>query len=760
MLKGLLRKLDNALTFQTPESTTLPDEPNTQEVGVYSDLFAFNGINRDPFNPDDLIGNKGSKIYQKMMRDDQVKAVVNFKRGFAISRKWFFDVQEDNAKHEEQAEFFTFTLNNINGNFSDVLWGISSALPNGFSASEIIWGGIEFKDKAMWGIDAIKLRPFDTVEFNIDKHGNILKVEQRIGGDLIEIPMDKVVHFVHQPDIDEIWGESDLRACYRNWWSKDILIKFWNIFIERHSTGFLKATVDRTLTADENASLKNLMNNVSARMSAILPMGVTLESMSPEDTDAFEKALIFHDKSIAKAVLVPNLLGISEQGDTGSFAQSKVQFDAFMMTINAQILRRLEDVINERIIRPLAWWNFATDDFPRFKFADLSDAQLNELMTTWGELIRNGAVKHSETDEEHIRKIMGFPEKAEIEEPEPGQIPPPPPNGPEGEDVPDDIPPADENMPTEQEMAELKKDNSFFLEGKSDEVKQLFQDKPWLERVDFQQIEDGFDDSGEEFEDDINDTLGRVHLSFEKQIKKITGGESSFANVDPKLVSTVRVQKSHKSELNRKAKKSLGVVFDAGTKSAEEELPSKFQSDDRQGLQKTQAEKYLSNRSFQFAGNYSADLDKAVQNVLSNAIKENATLEQTIDALNTNATVTKLLPRVDQNGKPINKPTQLEMIARTSITDAFNQSRQSFFGDPDLKGFIQAFEFSAILDNRTSDICNSNHTKIRVNWGDRVPPLHPNCRSILVPITAVDPWDGKQSKLTQKGEPLDGFKVG
>jgi SPP1 gp7 family putative phage head morphogenesis protein len=757
MLDGLMR------LFQAkPTEETLPPEPSTQEIGAYSDLFAFNGINRDPYNPDDLIGNKGKGIYKKMMRDDQVKGAMNFKRSSAISRKWFFDVEEDNAEHEEQAEFYKFALNNIQGNFSDVLWGITSALPNGFSLSEIIWGGIAFEDKAMWGITSIKLRPFDTIEFEIDIHGNILKVKQDINGKFVEIPMDKCMHFVHQPDIDEIWGESDLRACYRNWWSKDILIKFWNIFLERHSTGFMLATPDRNLTTDETTKLKKFMKNASARNSGILPSGVNFEMIAPQSTDAFEQALVFHDKSIAKTLLVPNLLGISEQGNTGSFAQSITQFNAYMMTIEAQILQRLEDVINERIIRPLAFWNFATDDFPRFKFSELSDAQLAEQMKAWGELVRNGAVTKSETDEAWVRKVMGAPEKAEAEEPAPGPIPPQEPeNEPTGEDIPDEIPPADENMPTQEEMAELIKDNSFFLESKSDEVKALFQDSPWLNRVDFQQIEDGMDNSQENFENDINDTLGRVHLSFEKQIAKVLkdSNTSTFANVKPQLISTVKVKPSHIAELKRKSSKNLKVVFDAGTKSAEEELPAQFQSDDRQGLQVTQAEKYLSNRSFQFAGNYSADLDKAIQNVLSNAIKENSTLEDVINALNTNETVKSQLPRIDKNGKPLNRPVQLERIARTSITDAFNQSRQSFFGDPDLKGFVQAYEYAAVLDNRTSDICESNNGKVRVNWSDRTPPLHFNCRSILVPVTAVDDWDGKQDNLAQKGEPATGFKV-
>lgn len=51
---------------------------------------------------------------------------------------------------------------------------------------------------------------------------------------------------------------------------------------------------------------------------------------------------------------------------------------------------------------------------------------------------------------------------------------------------------------------------------------------------------------------------------------------------------------------------------------------------------------------------------------------------------------------------------------------------------------IDAVEFSAVLDNRTSSVCEAMHgTHIKLEnavIGKNIPPLHPNCRSTILPV--------------------------
>ena len=70
----------------------LPDtgaKPMLGEIG-YADSILYTAKDFPKYNPDVLMQKKGRGIYKKMMLDDQVKAVLSFKRVAVISRKWYF----------------------------------------------------------------------------------------------------------------------------------------------------------------------------------------------------------------------------------------------------------------------------------------------------------------------------------------------------------------------------------------------------------------------------------------------------------------------------------------------------------------------------------------------------------------------------------------------------------------------------------------------------------------------------------------------
>lgn len=75
-------------------------------------------------------------------------------------------------------------------------------------------------------------------------------------------------------------------------------------------------------------------------------------------------------------------------------------------------------------------------------------------------------------------------------------------------------------------------------------------------------------------------------------------------------------------------------------------------------------------------------------------------------------------------------------MARTTTNDVYNRSHLDRYED---SGVVDGVQYSAHIDNRTSDICMMLNGTI---WGIgnkdiQVPPSHPNCRSRLIP------WFGK-----------------
>jgi SPP1 gp7 family putative phage head morphogenesis protein len=89
------------------------------------------------------------------------------------------------------------------------------------------------------------------------------------------------------------------------------------------------------------------------------------------------------------------------------------------------------------------------------------------------------------------------------------------------------------------------------------------------------------------------------------------------------------------------------------------------------------------------------------------------------------------------------EPYRIETLVRTNTTKAYNRGKVVEFADPELEGFVRAVQLSAILDTRTTDICRGADGKIIMLDDDETvkrltPPLHFNCRSVLVPVTEID----------------------
>lgn len=121
-------------------------------------------------------------------------------------------------------------------------------------------------------------------------------------------------------------------------------------------------------------------------------------------------------------------------------------------------------------------------------------------------------------------------------------------------------------------------------------------------------------------------------------------------------------------------------------------------------------------------GQWQRSLDGAVTSVLVNALQTGASIQDTIRALG------RVFPTFSK--------ARLENIARTESVAAYNQGRLASFRD---NPFVFAVQFSAVLDNRTTDICRDRDGLILGLTDPRleanIPPLHFQCRSTLVPIT-------------------------
>ena len=132
------------------------------------------------------------------------------------------------------------------------------------------------------------------------------------------------------------------------------------------------------------------------------------------------------------------------------------------------------------------------------------------------------------------------------------------------------------------------------------------------------------------------------------------------------------------------------------------------------------------------AGVLEEDVLEAVRSVMQASLREGAPLAQRMEYLRS------WEPKIAAMSQH-----RVEAIARTEITRADTMGRLiAMRGNPDVLGV----EFSAVLDSRTTDICEERHGLV-MSFDDprlpyNTPPLHVNCRSILLPATVYEYPDG------------------
>ena len=773
-----------AVFKQDSKVETLPEK----DVG-WSESSAIYTINDfEKYNPDDLIGRKGFDIYRKMMIDEQVKAVVKFKRDAVTSRDYIFELDGGKYGLSESEVDRRIALSNeiidqIQGSWMDAVNGIMSAIYNGFSMTEKVFGQIEFDGVTWWGLSKLKLKPYNTFYFSVDDFGEIIKVTQKIDGREQVIDEGKFIKYIVNPDVDEHYGSSELREAYRSWFSKDIIIKFRNMWLERHAGGFrmIQAKEGKTIQAGttEYTNLQNALNNINTSSGIILPNSVTLDSDYPSNNVAFKEAIDDSDTAIARALLVPNLLGVSPQGNVGSYSQSTNQLEAFLWTLEADAIR-LQEVINEQLFRQLGKVNFGDDGYPRFKFKPASGSKKLEIINAWKDLVSGGAVKHTDTDEKHLRDLLDFPEAGEEVKNDlqtegngeggqnsDGNLPD---NGNSGdsdlEEGNDGSAPLDDGG--EMSVDECVETDSTIIGKGLVEVSAF---SKALKRVNFAAIAKATDDTTEQFTERTASIMDSIVDDLITKAKE--GGDLSSDITEN--IKLLKVNPKLKRKLNTAQTAMLRSGFKEGIKNASSEVDKAKQSEFSRKINMERldliAEDYFKLTAFKITGNLTDDAVKLIEQAILNGARYDKTWQQVEkDIYQTFATKGMISPEqaVEALGEALgiaNPDARLRTIVRTGTFDAINTARQEYFNDPSLGGFVVGFEYSSILDDRTTQICRhldddnrGNHSKKWYEDNSKyTPPNHFNCRSLLIAVTTVD-----EATFVEGGEPTiepqDGFR--
>lgn len=656
-----------------------------------------------PYNPDDLWQKHGDySIYEDMLKDDQVSICSRLKKDLILGSG--FDIVVDGE--EDQKDIIEFIYKALDcdceGEFSNRLEEMLSCYDFGFSITEKIF---KKRDDGFITLKDLKTREPNSWLIYQDDHGNVIKFEQNTVAGEIEVPGHKLIHMIGNEKFQNPYGNSELRTCYAAWFAKRQVIRFYAIYLEKAASPIPVAKYPTNTPKETVNKIFNVIKAFQAKTAITLPKEFEIEFLESKTAgEAYSKALNIFNMFVGRALFVPDLLGLtgSETGG-GSYSLGKEQIKIFFMHINRR-RNYLQKMIQRHIIEPMVKFNFGfMEYYPLFKFKPLDDQEAIELAKVWLDAVKSKVYKPNEEEINYFRSLVKFPEgDVEMVEPPPAPMIP-------------GIAPLDKNKPVDQQD---EKDDSEEVEpADKKEFGKVFNlpKGDYYKKVDFKAIEAKLDDYDNSIVKEAQPVINKIFSDIYDQIAK----KKILDKKDITRVDDIKVK--YLKELKTILKSSfMGIYKDGQTQAQSEILKSNF----RQPTTSEEFLQLLEDENYSYIGDWEYNVTKSVKNEIIKAIKDGKPLSSVIDIL-------------DDEGKNLSE-VSLERYARTKHTEVMNRGRLEFFGST---GVVDAYQYSAILDDRTSDICRGLHGKIFKAGTEPVPPLHFNCRSVLIPITKYEEFE-------------------
>lgn len=669
------------------------------------------------YNPSVLLSRRGFRVLDEMRRDDQIKAALSFKKHAVLGPGWEVVSPPDEREDWAPTMFVRDQLTDLPGQLATCLLRVLTALDYGYSVTEIVYSDIR---EGVWrghvGLGALKTRKPHEFGFVTDEYGNLMPdgIQQNTPGGLAHYPVEKFVLYQHDMEWSNFYGRSDMESAYRAWWTKTQTYKWLAMFLERLGVPPIFLLYDPNVyQGTQIDDLKTVVKTLQASTAGTLPRPnkEALDFWVPEVTAQVQRVFLpsfdMFNKDIARALLMPGLLGLTPDQQQGSFARSRVHFDAFMMIVDYLRREVEETIVNEQIVRRLVDLNFSVDRYPIWRLLPLNEQQVEKLLNAWNEAVTTGVVKTTADDERHVRNLLEFPQREDAEDEDFDDDAVEEDEDEDGDDRPEGlIPPAGDGAPPPAEMAAAREINSF------------------ERKVDFQAIERDLDRA------ETGAVAALVALLEADKVRLIARVRRG---ADPGDVETVVARRPFASKMSD----ATTAVFRQGRAAVRRELPRKMQQP-RPNFVPRDALAHLRKRAFWLANSVDADLTAAVQAILLRAIETGEGVRETILAIEALFEPYVGDPMKLRDGAPVS-PSRTETIVRTNLTDAMNRGRLVEMRDPDIEFFMQSVMYSAIIDSRTTDVCkhlDGLHFRLDdPNLDKLTPPRHFNCRSVLVPVT-------------------------
>lgn len=660
-----------------------------------------------PYNSDDLWQKTGDyTIYEDMVNDDQISICLNLTKDLVLGSG--FDIISEEEGQEEIIKDIEVALNERyeGDSFIEDIEDILTAYEFGFSLTEKIFKVEEGKLR----LKELRTRHPNSWLIFQDAKGSITQFQQNTSEGFKDIDKKALIHFSVGKRFKNPYGNSDLRAAYAAWFAKRQIIRYYAIFLEKSASPIPVAKYDKNAPKDTPQKLRDILSTFQNKTNIVIPKEIEIEFLeSSKNGDSYSKAIDIFNMFIGRSLFVPDLIGLTGSSTGGgSYALGKEQITVFFNHIKKR-QAAIEEAINKHIIKPLVIFNHGfVEKFPKLKFRPISDDYAVELAKIWLDAVKGKTFQPNEEEINHFRKMVKFPEGiVEFVAPPPSPFGGAPKPGMEDDD--------EEEM---EDNSKEKKNEVDKLKEQEDEKKKFalgpVPKGTYYKKVNFKQIKTKLDDYDNSIMADAQPIIKRIYNDLYDQLQK------------KKIIESKKVDKLDTIKLKylKDLKQVLKYSFIQLYKDAQSQANSELEKGRFAGpVVGDEFMDLLDQETFDYIGKFQYIILENTKQEIIAAIKDGKSLSSVIDIL-------------DNQGKDLSE-VSLERYARTKHTEVMNKGRLELFSS---SGVVVAYQYSAILDDRTSDICRGLDGKIFKAGNEPVPPLHFNCRSLLIPITKYEEW--------------------
>ena len=712
-----------------------------------------------PYNPDEIVQKTGDyRIYEEMKKDDQITVAMQLKKDLVVGAGWKIasDCADDVGEAEKDSatkiakDIFNRLEEDMDVALDEQLEEFIDAEHSyGFALAEKIF---KIRDDNTLTFKELKTRHPASWLIHTDEHGNIERYEQRGSKSSVNINPKSLIHSINSRAFQNPYGRSDLKAVYDAWLVKRHVIRFYSIFLEKNASPTPVGKYDQKTPKDKRRELLDILKKFQAKTAIVIPKEIEVDFLEAKSNgEAYIKGLNLFNMFIGRGLILPDLLGFSgsESQTGGSQALGREQINVFMQYIKRR-RRKLERIVNRHIVQPMCTWNYGMmESYPKFELLPISEDDAEKYAKMFAEAMRGKMYKPTPEEINHFRALIKFPEgPVEFHEPVQALGLPGQPNPLEVNEDGDGKDPNAENADQAGKEAEsdpnkgADKGSGKKPAGKgaqpakandkpaAGEKKSFSYDAPALDygkKVDFARIKTQLDNSENKLKAQADPIIDMIFedLIDQLQKKKVMNNPDRLESVKLKSLKQMQVL----------LKKSLREGFsESGLIARNELIKGNFA---KPSLPSEQFLNMLEAETFDYIGRWEYIVTEGAKQAVRNAIKDGKPISSVIEM-------------IDQDTRE-KADASLERYARTKFTEVMNRARINEFY---VSGVVKAFQYSAILDDRTSDICAGLHGKVFAIGTEPIPPMHFNCRSVLVPITVFEEFTVDKEVA---GEPIEKF---